>query len=254
MVNKPEVNWSTIPNWSKAPRWAKWWAVEKNGRAFWYAHEPYRDDIGWRWRGFSLILDQIIEDTYILKDWENSIQERPVPNYLYENKNTLCNSVSNGQEFKAGDNVYCPDQSTDIYILEGYSPGTGFPVWIKNKESFTLDGKRFRDGKVPSIFHATPENCRKLSEFYGIEFEQPPKPKRSLNGHEYPAPESEVLKYGTEYFTPSFEYKDGTDYYFWRDYDRDYLSLKRGLIHLTIDNAKAHAEAIFSACTGELND
>lgn len=28
------------PNWADAPDWANWWAVQRDGRVFWFEHEP----------------------------------------------------------------------------------------------------------------------------------------------------------------------------------------------------------------------
>jgi hypothetical protein len=29
------------PKWGDAPEWAQWWAVDKNGDANWFEHEPH---------------------------------------------------------------------------------------------------------------------------------------------------------------------------------------------------------------------
>lgn len=34
-----DVNWQ--PDWSLAPDWAKWWAMDKDGDANWYALKPF---------------------------------------------------------------------------------------------------------------------------------------------------------------------------------------------------------------------
>ena len=35
----PDVLWQ--PDWSLAPDWAKWWAMDKDGDANWYALKPF---------------------------------------------------------------------------------------------------------------------------------------------------------------------------------------------------------------------
>lgn len=37
------------PDWSKAPEWAYWWAVDENGKAYWYPEQPSVYDDSGRW-------------------------------------------------------------------------------------------------------------------------------------------------------------------------------------------------------------
>lgn len=77
------------------------------------------------------------------------------------------------QIFNVGDKVYFPTKSTKIYTLKKgmiYK----YPFELENTNvSFTYEGKLFCLDEFPSIFHATSENCKKLSSLYGIQFEKP---------------------------------------------------------------------------------
>lgn len=102
--------------------------------------------------------------------------------------NTSANSVDLHPEFKAldkpkfkvGDKVYCPISGGSIFTLHEQDSdcyplflGTG----IYEDETFDYTGVWRRGQKVPSLYHATEENYKKLSDFYPhIKFEAPPKP------------------------------------------------------------------------------
>lgn len=76
--------------------------------------------------------------------------------------------------FKAGDKVYFPKKSVKIYTLNEHA--NDYPVEVQygvSITSFTKHGKEFAFDDLPSIFHATKENCEKLSELYGVQFEKP---------------------------------------------------------------------------------
>ena len=82
-------------------------------------------------------------------------------------------------KFKVGDKVYCPISGGSIFTLHEQDSdcyplflGTG----IYEDDTFDYTGVWRRGQKVPSLYHATEENYKKLSDFYPhIEFEQPPK-------------------------------------------------------------------------------
>ncbi len=86
--------------------------------------------------------------------------------------------------FKAGDKVYCPMFGTEVYTLKEH-PNMQFSTMLKSiggtYETFTETGTYHIGMGVPSIFHATPENRKKLEDLYGLEFEEP---KRKLKGSE----------------------------------------------------------------------
>lgn len=81
------------------------------------------------------------------------------------------------KEFKAGDKVYYLDAKPQIYILEDNIGSAIYPLAIEDtlfRAPFTRMGLSCISDGLPSIFHATEENRRNLSELYGIEFEAPP--------------------------------------------------------------------------------
>lgn len=81
------------------------------------------------------------------------------------------------KEFKVGDKVYYLSAKPQIYILEDNIDNEMYPLAIEDtlfRESFTRIGLSYISDSLPSIFHATEENRRKLSELYGVEFEAPP--------------------------------------------------------------------------------
>lgn len=82
---------------------------------------------------------------------------------------------SNNQTFKAGDKVYYPHKSDKILTLKKHT-SHDFPLKVMNGGatiSFTKQGKEFPYDNVPSIFHVTKENHKKLQELYGVQFEAP---------------------------------------------------------------------------------
>ena len=86
------------------------------------------------------------------------------------------------KEFKVGDKVYYPFGGTHIYTLDSCEDDLRYPLAIIgefNIETFTLEGFEWNRYLLPSIFHATEENHKKLSDLYGVEFEAPPEPKTS---------------------------------------------------------------------------
>ena len=84
-------------------------------------------------------------------------------------------------QLKAGDKVYCPHISTQVFQLHNRSGSLSYPLGITYYDdgterfiSFTLDGFEFKDNKTPQLFHATPEMKAKLEDLYGIKLEKPP--------------------------------------------------------------------------------
>ena len=83
-------------------------------------------------------------------------------------------------KFKAGDPVYYPQLGHNIYRLQP-TTSNPYPVKIylgdKLEESFTGDGKLCEHDKAATLFHATPENQKKLEQLHGIKLEDTsPKP------------------------------------------------------------------------------
>lgn len=74
-----------------------------------------------------------------------------------------------------------------------------------------------------------------------------------INGIDITKPESKELSYNTIYYMPKPDYADLYHSSCWANHKIDKLRLERGLIHLTKENAIAHAKAIISF-TGILNE
>lgn len=69
----------------------------------------------------------------------------------------------------------------------------------------------------------------------------------------FPKPESEPPELGTEYWIAeaSYEYYATTIPILWGDDSQDRIFLKRGFVHLTRENAIAHAKALIKLSGGE---
>ena len=70
--------------------------------------------------------------------------------------------------------------------------------------------------------------------------------------HSFPEPEREPPEVGAAYYIPVLDNKNLTSTVLWEDDDHDHLWLKRGLIHLTRESAKAHARSIIALAGGEV--
>ena len=73
---------------------------------------------------------------------------------------------------------------------------------------------------------------------------------RSLNGYEYPAPETEAPEVGTPYYVPCIDGSILSKIWHGIRFDLNRLSLR--IVHLSEENAIAHAEAIIWAGGGEI--
>ena len=67
----------------------------------------------------------------------------------------------------------------------------------------------------------------------------------NINGHEVPLPER-APQVGTKYFSPSFQLAGGVWSYTWAGDVFDDRLLSAGMVHLTEDAARKHAEALAS--------
>jgi hypothetical protein len=76
------------------------------------------------------------------------------------------------EQFKAGDEVYCPKLGLKICTLEKGIVNS-YPIRINEHNSFSLEGKAVIVDSVQSIFHATPENKLLLEALYKCDFESP---------------------------------------------------------------------------------
>lgn len=67
-----------------------------------------------------------------------------------------------------------------------------------------------------------------------------------INGFDVPLPISKVLPIGRNYFIPSLCNASKTQQYTWEGNKDDLKFLRQGLVHLSEENAKIHAEALIS--------
>lgn len=68
----------------------------------------------------------------------------------------------------------------------------------------------------------------------------------NINGYEVPMPEREAPDEGTEYFFPSFQWEGGVYSYTWSGDAYDNRLLSAGMVHLTEERARKHAEVLAS--------
>ena len=82
-------------------------------------------------------------------------------------------------KFKAGDKVYYPSRSNKILELY-HNDDPNYPLAIRGihiANTLTLEGAEYTNHAKACVFHATVENHELLTKLYGVEFEEPPKPK-----------------------------------------------------------------------------
>lgn len=159
------------------------------------------------------------------------------------------------KKFQVDDKVYCPTLGNKIYRLNGTRSGTS-PLHITSKEGgnflLTENGCIHTQQGYPIVFHATPENHKKLEALYGVEFEAPEPEMVKIGNFEFPKPESEPLKENEDFYTPTvseiFFYKS----HIWEDNsticDR---MLSRGLVHKTAEAAIQHTKVLISISQGK---
>ena len=68
----------------------------------------------------------------------------------------------------------------------------------------------------------------------------------NINGHEVPMSEREAPDEGTKYFFPAFQLVEGVQGYAWDNDAYDNRFLSAGMVHLTEEAARKHAEALAS--------
>lgn len=66
----------TSPDWGKAPKWAKWFAIDRSGRGFFYYSKPLIFLNSGVWEAAHLHQLMYIDD-FDATNWENSLQKRP---------------------------------------------------------------------------------------------------------------------------------------------------------------------------------
>ena len=78
----------------------------------------------------------------------------------------------------------------------------------------------------------------------------------TIDGVSFPKPESEPPESGTEYWITeaSYEYYTTSNPVIWVDDSQDRLLLKRGLVHLSKENAIAHGKALVKLTGGTIDE
>lgn len=68
------------PNWQHAPPGSNWWAMDRNGDAYWYKNEPEIWPVMSEWK-VGLIEDDaaVLDDSCQFAGWETSLRKRPAP-------------------------------------------------------------------------------------------------------------------------------------------------------------------------------
>lgn len=67
----------------------------------------------------------------------------------------------------------------------------------------------------------------------------------------FPKPESTAPEVGTKYYIPYLDSGEPYIYFIWHGIDLDLRMLKSGVVHLTKENAIAHAKALIKLSGGE---
>src|SRR5687768_11326912 len=76
LQERPETDTYT-PDWSSAPRWAKFWAMDSDGRCFFYKISPYLASDMWRCTEDNEFQIDTVSSPKSIKNWKESLQERP---------------------------------------------------------------------------------------------------------------------------------------------------------------------------------
>ena len=86
-----------------------------------------------------------------------------------------------------------------------------------------------------------------VSISWGLDLQYRRKPRTiTINGYEVPEPVREALDSGEKYFFPRLYTEAQADWHKWGNDSIDNRLLNNGLIHLTEEAARAHAEALLS--------
>jgi len=79
LITQQSYKTMTQINWDKAPDWAKWWAMDVNGKCYFYEHKPYID-LGYNWWNcFGNSWLDVYSETYKISgiDWRQTLTRRP---------------------------------------------------------------------------------------------------------------------------------------------------------------------------------
>lgn len=71
-----ENDFGIVVDWSMAPKWAQWFAVDENGKGWFYAEKPTASDFAW---GFADMWSgrDVVEGSFIFEHWKKTLIERP---------------------------------------------------------------------------------------------------------------------------------------------------------------------------------
>lgn len=81
------------------------------------------------------------------------------------------------------------------------------------------------------------------------QFRLPPQVIR-IGDIKFPKPETEKLSIGTTYYITDLQYDKYVQYFLWQGNAIDYRNLSLGIIHLSRENAIAHAKALIKLSGG----
>jgi len=65
------------PDWSTAPEWAQYWAIDNDGRAYWYEHKPtieHDDRFVWSVGHIGRYTEALPRN---YAGWKESLEKRP---------------------------------------------------------------------------------------------------------------------------------------------------------------------------------
>lgn len=65
-----------IVDWNAAPEWADWFAIDENGKGWFYAEKPTTSDFAW---GFANMWSgrDVVEGSFSFEHWRKTLIERP---------------------------------------------------------------------------------------------------------------------------------------------------------------------------------
>lgn len=207
------------PDDSTAPTWARWKTQDDDGTWFWHYLEPILG--GWEWQqpwygDFALGAQGKIPAGH---DWRKTLKEvvrdQIVTTYT---ENTETNM----------------DEIKDVKL-----------AWAKGETvQYRFKGDDDWSDWLP-----------KASIHIGRGEEWRVKPKTiTIGTMEVPAPATMPLKYGTPYWIPLLFRRELYTKTLWTDNKWDELAIKHGMIHLSKENAIAHAKALILVSGGKLGE
>ena len=120
-----------------------------------------------------------------------------------------------------------------------------------------LDGKKVEYRHPRLDWTILKPNSFKLSKLLESEFQfRLSQEMVTIGDVSFPKPESEPLELDTKYWLAELSYEcyTTTGPMYWEDDSQDRIYLKRGLVHLTRENASAHAKALIKLSGGNVDE